>query len=516
MLLPRLIVCFVVGIVCADLAFEVIAEGSIALFMSALCAFLLSVILRQGRRMFCAFMALAFFLLGATLLVNERAQMQVEWSGERMAYCANNVTDIREKEKYFQVTATVDHQRVRLTLQKDSLSPTPIYGGTLFIYSRLQPPHNFEETGTFDYARYLMRQGISGTGYCRSGDWRMASETEATSIVTYLSDIRNGLTQRLERHLEGQSLEVVSAMALGNKQMLSQETRRLYSETGASHVLALSGLHLGILFALFNLILLRPLRSFRLLGKGVQVVFLLAMWAFVFMVGAPLSLLRAAVMLTLVQLGVLFQRGSFSLHNLSIAALLLLMWSPQALFDVGFQLSFMAVLGILLLMPHLPRWEPIQQSDNLLWRIKMWRIGALQDLLRVSLSAQIGTLPLVLYYFHLLPTYALLISLWIIPLAGIVLGIALLFFLMPFAESLLGSILSNVVGLMNAGLECFSNLPLATIEMPITFPTAILLYLLPPLIIWGMGHYSRRMKMIVGIGVIIVSIGILESLTMIV
>jgi competence protein ComEC len=176
----------------------------------------------------------------------------------------------------------------------------------------------------------------------------------------------------------------------------------------------------------------------------------------------------------------------------------------------------MAVLGILLLMPHLPRWEPILQSDNLLWRIKMWGIGVLQDLLRVSLSAQIGTLPLVLYYFHLLPTYALLISLWIIPLAGIVLGIALLFFLMPFAESLLGSILSNVVGLMNAGLECFSNLPLATIEMPITFPTAILLYLLPPLIIWGMGHYSRRMKMIVGIGVIIVSIGILESLTMMV
>jgi hypothetical protein len=87
---------------------------------------------------------------------------------------------------------------------------------------------------------------------------------------------------------------------------------------------------------------------------------------------------------------------------------------------------------------------------------------------------------------------------------------------MPFAESLLGSILSNVVGLMNVGLECFSNLPLATIEMPIMFPTAILLYLLPPLIIWGMGHYSRRMKMIVGIGVIIVSIGILESLTMMV
>lgn len=513
MLLPRFIVCFIVGIVCADLAFEAISEGTLVLFSCATCAFLLSVLLWRGRRMFCISLAFAFFLLGSALLVNERTQLCTKWSKEKLAYCATNITDIRVKEKHYQVTATVDNRRVRLTLQRDSLSPVPYYGGTLFIYTRLQPPRNFADTVTFDYARYLLRQGISGTGFCKTEDWRMAENSQSNTIATYLSEVRKNLSQRLELHLEGMSLEVVSAMTLGDKQLLTTETRRVYSETGASHVLALSGLHLSILFALFNLLFLRPLRAFRVFCKCVQVGFILAMWAFVFMAGAPLSLLRAAVMLTLIQLGILFQRGCLSLHNVSIAALVLLIWSPLSLFDVGFQLSFMAVLSILLLTPYLPRKALIWQDENLRWHIKRWCIDTLQDLVRVSLSAQIATLPLVLYYFHLLPTYSLLISLWVIPWAGIVLSLALLFYLLPFAETVLGSMLSGCVRVMNGGLECFSALPLATLKMSIPLPTVLLLYLLPPFIIWGLGHYKRRMTLIVGIGIIILSIGIIEMCT---
>ena len=115
-----------------------------------------------------------------------------------------------------------------------------------------------------------------------------------------------------------------------------------------------------------------------------------------------------------------------------------------------------------------------------------------------------------LYYFHLLPTYSLLISLWVIPWAGIVLSLALLFYLLPFAETVLGSMLSESVRVMNGGLECFSALPLATLKMSITLPTVLLLYLLPPFIIWGLGHYKRRITLIVGIGIIILSIGIIE------
>ncbi|MBR4296813.1 MAG: ComEC/Rec2 family competence protein [Bacteroidaceae bacterium] len=512
MLLPCFIVCFIVGIASADILYEALSGGVTYLFIGAVCAFLVSVLSRRGRRIFCCAQVLAFFLIGGALLVHERDGLRVTWSGEEQAYYATHLTDIREKARTYQVDAHVGNQRVRLTLQKDSLSIAPPQGGSMVIYAHLRSPHDVAPLGTFDYGNYLMRQGISGIAYCRRGCWESLPHEGSLSVSYRLSELRKRLAQRLECYLDGASLEVAHAMMLGNKHMVSKETRTLYSETGASHVLALSGLHLSILFALFNVLLLRPLRSFRLVGHGAQVGFLLAMWAFVMMVGAPLSLLRAAVMLTFLQLSVLFQRRGLSFRNLALAGLVLLLWSPQSLFDVGFQLSFMAVLGIVVIYPRLPRWRGIGVPETLLGNVRWWAIDAAQDLLRVSLSAQIATLPLVLYYFHLLPTYALPLSLWVIPLAGLLLALALLFFLLPFFEAFWGEGLSVVLSWMHAGMEGFSALPFATISLPVALPSVVLLYALVPLILWGMGNFKRRIKMLVGIGLVMLSIGALEVL----
>ena len=507
MLLPRLIICFIVGIAIADVLFEVVSGVSLYLFSGAVCVFLLSVFCRHRRRIFCCAIGGAFFLLGAALLMNEREVLQVAWSGEEQVYCATQVADVREKERSYQATALIDGHKVRLTLQKDSLSVPPVPNGNLLLHTRVTALRNPGNPGEFDYARYLHRQGFTGTAYCGSGEWQPLGTEVPTSLSYQLSELRQALSRRLETYLDGRPLEVVSAMTLGNKQFISAETRLLYTETGASHVLALSGLHLSILFALFNLLLLRPLRAFRSVHRVVQIVFILAVWGFVAMVGAPLSLMRAALMLTLIQFSLLLQRGHWSLHNLALAALILLIWSPQSLFDVGFQLSFMAVWAIVVVMPHLPRWTPLVEHQNIGWRLRRWTIDAVQDLLRVSLAAQIGTLPLVLYYFHVFPTYSLLVSFWIIPLAGVVLGIALLFFLLPSAASLFGPLLREVVELMNEGLAVCSHLPFASFELPITLVTAVVLYLLPLLAIWGMGHFRRHKWMLLGLAVCIISIG---------
>ena len=510
MLLPSLVICFIVGIVGADMLYEELSGGATFLFMGAICAFLVSVFSRKRERIFCFSQVLAFFLLGGALLVNERDGLRLMWSGEEQAYCATRITEVREKEKTFQVDARIEGYRVRLALHKDSLSKPPQQGDKLLLYARLQPSSNVKNLGHFDYANYLMRQGVSATAYCPRGSWEVVSQEGERTLGYYLSEFREGLSQRLERHLEGASLEVVSAMTLGNKHVVSEEVRRLYSETGASHVLALSGLHLSIIFALFNLLLLRPLRSYRLLSKGVQIAFLVVVWCFVYMVGAPLSLLRAALMLTLVQVGVLFQRDSLSLRNLSFAALLLLMWSPQSLFDVGFQLSFMAVLSIVVIYPRLPHRRSVVFAESLWGAVKLWAQTFVQDLLQVSIAAQIGTLPLVLFYFHLLPTYALPISLWVIPMATLVLALTLLFALLPFAECALGEALSLVMRCMNAGLGGFSSLPLASINLSVSLPTVVLLYALLGLTLWGMANFQNRPMMMVGMGLILVSIGVVE------
>ena len=510
MLLPRLIVCFIVGIFVADTCYEYVSGSALPLFIGALCAFLVSLFAWRGRRIFCISQAVAFLLLGAMLLVNERNALRVAWSGEEQVWVATHLSAIKEKPKSYQLFAEVDGHRVQLTLLKDSTTVVPQATDHILLFAQFKTPRNAGNPGEFDYAKYLHRQGVSGTAFCDTGNWRILKRAEGTGFVHHLTSLRTHLLQRLSRHLEGQSLEVVAAMTLGDKQLISKETRALYSETGASHVLALSGLHLSILFALFNLLLLRPLRSIRYVGEIVQVIFLGGMWCFVLMVGAPLSLVRAAMMLTLVQFSVLLRRDRISLHNLSLAALFLLIWSPQSLFDVGFQLSFMAVWAILTITPRLPHCTPITEHKSFVWRLKWWGINVVQDLLSVSLAAQIGTLPLVLYYFHIFPTYALPLSLWVISLAGLVLTLALLFFLFPWCSLFLGAMLSGAVSLMNAGLEGVSNLPFASSEFPITLLTLVLLYCMIALILWGGTHYRRRRWMLLGVGCLLFTCGCLE------
>ena len=351
MLLPRLIVCFIVGIFLADICYEYVSGWVLPLFIGALCAFLVSLFVWRGRRIFCIAQAAAFLFLGATLLAHERNALQVAWSGEEQVCVATHLSDIKEKSKSYQLVAEVEGQRVQMTLLKDSTTVIPSTSDYLLLSAQFKAPKNAGNPGEFDYTKYLHRQGISGTAFCDTGSWRILKPAESKGLKHHLAALRTQLLQRLSAHLEGQSLEVAAAMTLGDKQLISKETRALYSETGASHILALSGLHLSILFALFNLLLLRPFRSVRYVGGVVQLVFLFALWGFVFMVGAPLSLVRAAVMLTLLQISVLLRRDRISLHNLSLAALLLLLWSPQSLFDVGFQLSFMAVASILIVVP---------------------------------------------------------------------------------------------------------------------------------------------------------------------
>ena len=514
MLLPRLIVCFIVGIFLADICYEYVSGWVLPLFIGALCAFLVSLFTWRGRRIFCIAQAAAFLFLGATLLVHERNALQVAWSGEEQVWVATHLSDIKEKSKSYQLVAEVEGHRVRLTLLKDSTTVIPSTSDYLLLSAQFKTPKNAGNPGEFDYAKYLHRQGISGTAFCDTASWRILKPAESKGLPHHLTALRTQLLQRLSRHLEGQSLEVAAAMTLGDKQLISKETRALYSETGASHILALSGLHLSILFALFNLLLLRPLRSVRYVSEVIQLVFLTTLWGFVVMVGAPLSLVRAAVMLTLLQICVLLRRDRISLHNLSLAALLLLLWSPQSLFDVGFQLSFMAVLSILIVMPRLPRLTPVTQGTTPLWRLKWWAINAVQDLLLVSLAAQIGTLPLVLYYFHTFPTYAILLSLWVVPLAGLVLTLALLFFLFPWASNIFGDVLSAILSLMNAGLHFVSNLPFASFQIPLTLPTVVLLYSLIPLTLWGITHFRRRRWVLLGYGCVLFVCGAVEMMAL--
>ena len=245
------------------------------------------------------------------------------------------------------------------------------------------------------------------------------------------------------------ALAVLAAMTLGDKSGLSAEIRETYSISGASHVLALSGLHLSIIYLLLTLLTLGHRRFW--LG---QVLLVVAIWAFALLTGLSNSLVRAATMLTIYSLFALGGHRHAPLGVLSFTAMLMLLIDANALFDVGFQLSFMAMLGILLFVPLFNRF--VSQQWLLRHRLAKWLYG----LACVSVAAQLGTAPLVAYYFGRFSTWFLLTNFLVIPAATIILAGAIVVLVMPAASTAL----LWVVGMLNSTLQGITKMPLASIE----------------------------------------------------
>lgn len=325
----------------------------------------------------------------------------------------------------------------------------PRVGDLLLFDARMETPRNAGNPGEFDYAAWLRHQDISGTAFCFSSQWRRSEiSMRDLPVAVCALRIRDRLVAGYARFFDGRDLGLLSAMTLGDRTGLDVETRDMFSRTGVSHVLALSGLHLGILFAVYNLLVLSFCRR-RWVYVAMSFVGIACLWLFAFLAGLPLSLLRAASMFTVMQLSVCLRRDCFSVNNLALAALLLLLVSPQSLFDVGFQLSFLAVFFIQLL--------PFSSGSGLWHRLR--------GLFVVSLAAQLGTMPLVAYYFHVLPVYGLLTQFVAVPLTYLILVLAVLFLCIPFLRIVWVPALGLLLAAMQRGLAFFADLPGAVLTV---------------------------------------------------
>ena len=267
---------------------------------------------------------------------------------------------------------------------------------------------------------------------------------------TYFLEQRARLLDRLSDHgVDGSVYAVVAAMALGDKSQLTKDLKDTYAVTGASHILALSGLHLGIIYTLLSLLL-----SHRRWQVVSQVVIIVCIWLYVFLVGMSASVVRSAVMLTVYALLSLGHRDKMSVNTLAFAAIVMLLFNPSSLFDIGFQLSFMAVLAILLFYPLFEAvWSQSFLMDH---RAFKW----LWAMLAVSCAAQLGTAPLIAYYFGRFSNYFLLTNLVVIPAATLILYLSLVVLLIPS----LAYLLIYVVDSLNQMLLWMAALPGASIE----------------------------------------------------
>lgn len=318
----------------------------------------------------------------------------------------------------------------------------PLIPGQLFLFSStpetIAPPQNPYE---FDYRRYLNSRGI----YLRTFIGKKLTYVESPpeySLGLKLKQFRRQIAGMLQEKIpDVDSQEIALALLLGEKKSLDPRIKDAYSQAGVMHVLAVSGLHVGIIYALLVFII-RPLK----LSKKLKTVYFLGViaiiWFYAILTGLSPSVVRASTMFTLLTLGLMRERKPSIFNILAFSAILMISFNPAVIYEVGFQLSYLAVGGIVLLQPIILRlWLPSTKVMYWAW-----------ELISVSVAAQLATLPLTIYYFHVFPTYFILGNLFILPLVLVVMqvGVPLMFLgWIPYLGEALGWIVSKLLNLQN-------------------------------------------------------------------
>lgn len=316
----------------------------------------------------------------------------------------------------------------------------------------------------FDAQTYWGHQSVFYQAFIRDEESWTRLGTSRRSLVATAEYVREQWLKSFSAYLSGDQLAVAAALVLGKRDLLTDEISSAYADTGAVHVLAVSGLHVGIVAGIFLFLLRRILPRHKRTRLVRTLLVIVVIWAFAFVTGLSPSVQRSATMFSILLLGTLWRRKTYLLNTLAGAAMVMLLWNPQQLFQVGFQLSFAAVTGIGLFL------RPIQKAVFFpaAWQRGIWSV------LSVSLAAQLGTLPFSIYYFHQLPLYFLLSGSLVILTAHAALIFGLLHgfmaLVMPFLQPFSAALLGGAVWLQNAIVYWSRQWPGAKQELDWIFP----------------------------------------------
>jgi competence protein ComEC len=399
-------------------------------------------------------------IVGAASLYTRDVRNSRVWFGHHLSDSAALVLKLEEplveKPASWKAVATVQsvykgrrslptEGKVILYFKKDSLPPALQYGSQLVTRKPLQPVRNSGNPGAFDYRRYNLFQGITHQVYLTPVEYYTLPRMEKSSFREGLFRSRQAIVGILQTYITGPKEQgLAEALLIGYKDDLNKGLQLAYSNTGVVHVIAISGLHVGLIYGLL-LLLTHPLKRKGL--RALRLLLLLAgLWSFGLLAGAGASVMRSVVMFSFLAGAEVLGRRAGVYNTMALSAFLLLGYHPFWLWDIGFQLSYAAVISILLFYGPIRRMIifPNKAIDSI------WKMIA------VTLSAQVFTTPLVLYHFHQFPTLFLLTNLLAVPLSGLILFGEILLCLLAFlpgAAALLGRLLSAMIHFMNTYIE---------------------------------------------------------------
>lgn len=445
---------------------------AIALFlMAGWAVFLLKSI--RFHWLFGGIMACYLFMAGLSLTQVHEASEKHDYFRKYESYARHYIARVydypTERESSIKTVLELEYQfgdslpsrpvtgKVMAYFQKTDSAFTLRYGDLIAINApvgEVSPPKN---PGEFDYRAHLMRKGITGQCWLKDSDWIDLQATRVNPLFSFSYRFRDHLLLSLQRcGVKDKEFGVAAAILLGYDDSLADDVRKNYVAAGSMHILCVSGLHVGIIYLLASFLL-----GFLNRNKWQKVLknslLLLLIWFYAFIAGLSPSILRATLMISFVIIGEMIHRKGFALNSIAASAFILLCVNPNNLFEIGFQLSYVAVIGIVVLQQ--PIYHLFYFKNKLL--DKAWEITA------VALAAQAATMPFTLFYYHQFTTYFWLSNLFMTPISFFVVMGGMLLLLVswvPYLNVGLGYLVWGVLYIMNQLVSWVESLPFSIVK----------------------------------------------------
>ena len=363
-------------------------------------------------------------------------------------------------EKTAQQTAKKYNTEIIVTFDaNDTIAKTYKEGDYILASTHLRQVKSTNNPEAFDYAYYLKTKGILQQGYIKPGAHRIDTLNQENFFMKTARFCSNYASITFRKYInDPQILGIAEAILLGQNLLLSEDIYQNYSDTGAIHVLSVSGLHVAIFISVFIWMFSKSSRE-DFTWKILKITSLLAIvWFYVILTGMAPSVIRAGTMVSLYLIGTNLFKGTNSYNIIAIAAIVMLIFNPFYIFQASFQFSFISLLSILYFQPKIKAWwKPDTKAGNFVW-----------DLINVSLAAQIMIFPVTIYYFHQFPSYFAISGIIAVPLVTIIIysGTLLIIFeaICSSINILLAPLFTLLIKWLNVCIEWISELPYSKIE----------------------------------------------------
>ncbi|MBI9053858.1 MAG: ComEC/Rec2 family competence protein [Bacteroidales bacterium] len=421
---------------------------------------------------------LAIFVSGAQL-VQEKQKRVFYFSNKEYTVIATVAENPVEKEKSYKAILNISalkdstkwinpKTKFIAYFQKDSNSQSLSIGDQIITKSILVPVKHSGNPYTFNYKNYLKYKEIYYQAFIKTNQFKLINHNCGSKLKIFSNQLRNKLLNIYKtNNITGDEFAVLSALTLGFKADLTPELKESFSTSGAMHVLAVSGLHVGIIFIILSKLLFF-LERFKY-GKIVQaVIIILILGFYACLTGLSNSVIRSTIMFTFICIGRVFTRQVNIYNTLCASAFIMLLYNPYSIMDVGFQLSYLAVISIVFFQPKIySLLSPKLKITDYIWQ-----------LITVAIAAQIATFPITIHYFEQFPVYFILSNIIIIPIVSIIIYGAILLFCFSFSSNIaiyIAKILNFFTFILNKNVELIESLPFSKFDSLIIDNSEILI-----------------------------------------